>query len=39
MTEAFKEVFFGLFWFTADCILIWLWTMLFVVLLNIWRNK
>ena len=25
MIEAFKQVFFGLFWFTLDCAMIWLW--------------
>ena len=28
MTEVFKQVFFGLFWFTADFLMIYAWIML-----------
>ena len=28
MIEAFKQVFFGLFWFTADVVMIFVWIVL-----------
>ena len=34
MTEAFKQVFFGLFWFTADVVLISAWTVFLSIVIG-----
>ena len=38
MIEAFKQVFFLLFWFTADCAIVWLWFALLASVITAWEK-
>ena len=39
MIEAFKQVFFCLFWFTADCVLIFMWILFISAIISSIEKK